>query len=927
MNDKLSFSLTVNGREMTARVAPELSLMHFLREDLGLTGAKNGCNSGHCGTCTVILNGKAVRSCIVKMKMPRVKGAVVETIENLSQNGTLHPLQHAFLEEDAVQCGFCTPGLILAAKVLLDDNPNPSDDEIREALNSNLCRCTGYGSIVKAVHKAAKMISAGIHVVHPSTGTTELDNLIGASVVRKDSLQKVTGETKYADDLYKEGMLIGKVLWSAYPHAEIKDIDTSDAERVPGVALVLTAIDVPGDNRIGIIRRDQPALAEDKVRYIGDPVAVVFADTENAANSALDKIGVDYIPLPGVFSIEEAMSPTAPLVHESGNLCHKAQLDRGDVEQAFAEAAVVIERTYTTPFVEHAFLEPEAGIAYPTEDGGVIIEIGTQCAFDDRAQLADALALPVEKIRVIQIPVGGAFGGKEDIILHFFLALGALRTGRSVKMTLSRSESMRTHPKRHAAKMHYKTAASADGELLAVEAYSQIDTGAYSSLGPDILENMLTFGAGPYYVPHLRLVGEAYFTNNTFAGAMRGFGVPQVTFAMESQMDSMARALELDPFEFRRRNALDIGLSLPSDHILESSVGIKETIDQAKAALDEMIIPSNDDMKIGIGVACGLKNIGFGHGLVEEAGAIVELTEGGSICVRVGISEYGQGSLTAIAQIAAQELNVPYGLVDIVGADTALTPPTGPTTASRQTYLSGNAVIAACRKLKKKIYRFAEQELHLPAESLEIRNGRLNHISSNRTFELGALGTSLKAEERFRAPETTAPFFEKESLTDDKKPVEQRTHWAYSYVTHVAIVGVHENTGDVKVLKFIAAHDVGRAINPKVIEGQILGGVVMGMGYGLSEEFIVDQGINITNTLRKCRLPTIKDQPEIVPIIVEDPEPNGPFGAKGVGEASILPTAAAIANAIYDAVGTRITSLPATKEKVLHAIQEARSSQ
>jgi len=922
MADLVSIRLAVNGQEREARVSPDLSLMRYLRDELRLAGTKNGCAQGHCGTCTVILDGKAMRSCIVKMS--RVDGSHVETIESLTRDGKVHPLQYAFLEEDAVQCGFCTPGMIMAAKALLDANPSPSEEEIRSALEHNLCRCTGYTSIVKAVKRAAQLMASGVRSMDPSVGEVERGEMIGARVVGKGLLSKVTGEAKYGDDLYEEAMLFGKVLWSAHPHAEIIGVRSEAAERMPGVSLVLTAKDVPGVNKIGILRRDQPAIAGDKVRFIGDPVAVVLAETEEIAEQAVQQIQVEYRPLPGVFSPEEAVAPDAPLIHETGNICHQAHIERGDVERAFQEAAVVVERTYTTPFIEHAFMEPESGVARPTDDGGVTIEIGTQCAFDDRAQLAEALALPVEKIRVKQIPMGGAFGGKEDIILHFFLALGTLRSGRPVKMTLSRQESMRTHPKRHASQMRYKTAAGADGRLLAVEAHSAIDTGTYSSLGPDVLENMLTFGAGPYYVPNLRLEAKAYFTNNIPAGAMRGFGVPQVTFAMESQMDAMARALELDPFEFRLLNALEVGLPLAGDHILESSVGIRKTLEAARDALRRASLPSSDK-KLGVGVASGLKNVGFGHGTVEEAGAIVELTEEGSFRVRVGMSDFGQGSLTAMAQIAAQELGVAYSQVEVLGADTALTPFTGPTTASRQTYLSGNAVVAACRQLKKKVLKLAEEELGGPTQELEIKEGKLVHLPSGRRFDLSILHTNLVAEERFRAPQTV-PFSEEPSRWGQEGFASRHTHWAYSYVTHIAIVEVDEDTGEVKVLKFIAAHDVGRAINPNLIEGQIAGGVMMGLGYALSEEFVVKGGANLTNNLRDCRIPTIKDQPEIIPLIVEDPEPTGPFGAKGVGEAACLPSAAAVANAIYDAVGVRITSLPATEEKVLQAIREAGSS-
>ena len=653
---------------------------------------------------------------------------------------------------------------------------------------------------------------------------------IGARLFQKSSLEHVRGETKYGDDYYEEGMLIGKVLWSEYPHAEILHIDTQATAQMPGVALILTANDVPGVNQIGIIVRDQPAIAGDKVRMIGDPVAVVFADTEENARQALGKLKVEYKPLPGVFSPEEAALPDAPLIHAKGNLLHSACLQRGDVDHAFREAAVVVEEIYSSPFIEHAFLEPESGIAIPDADGGVTLKIGTQAAFDDQAQLADALAIPKGMVRVIQIPMGGAFGGKAEILLHFFLALGALRSGRPVKMTLTRAESLRTHPKRHAAKMHYKTAVDREGRLLAVEAHSLLDTGAYASLGVDILENMLTFGAGPYYVPNLRLEAKAYYTNNITGGAMRGFGVPQVAFAMESQMDAMARALRMDPFKIRYLNALEVGLPLASDHILESSVGIKQTIQAVQEKLGELKIEKNGK-KIGIGVASSLKNIGYGHGVFEDAGAIVELTSEGRYLVRVGLSDFGQGALIAMAQIAGQALEANPTSIEVIGADTLTSPPTGPTTASRQTFLTGNAIINACEKLKQKIFAFGEDELRLPASELRLVGDELIHSVSGQRFKLSEIKTQLSAEARYKSIPTIG--FEQELETSFGDPQSRRTHVAYSYATHAAIVEVDEKTGRVKVLTFIAAHDVGRAINPQIIEGQIAGGVMMGIGYAL----------------------------------------------------------------------------------------------
>ncbi len=922
MGDVMAVRLTVNGQEVKADVPEDMSLMRFLREEMGLTGTKNGCASGHCGACTVILNGRAARSCLVKMGSPRLKDAQVETIEGLTKDGSLHPLQEAFIIHRAFQCGYCTPGMIVAAKALLDENPQPTAEEIKAALtrNRNTCRCTGYVNVVKAIQAAAEVIATGKKL--PEAPQVEPGQSVGAFFIRQDAVEKVTGRTKYSGDFVLENTLYGKILWSAHPHAEILGLDPSAAEAMEGVALVLTAKDIPGKNQLGILKRDQPAIADEKVRYIGDPVAGVFAETEEIAQAALEKIVVDYRPLPGVFSPQEAAREDAPLVHEGGNLLHHALIERGDVEAAFEQCAVVFENSYHTPFIEHAFIEPEAGLGIPDEDGGVTIKIGTQCVFDDRTQLSEVLDMPEEKIRVVQLPIGGAFGAKEDILMHQFLALGALKTGRPVKIVFTRQESLRTHPKRHRTWLRFKTGADKDGHVLAVKADIVADTGAYASLGVDVLENMVVFACGPYYVPHVRLEGWAWYTNNVPAGAMRGFGANQVEFALETQMDMMARALKMDPFEFRHLNGLAAGLPTAADHVLEPGVaGIKETIAAAREALEKTHLPESKK-KTGIGVACGVKNIGFGHGFPESAGAIVKLKADGSAQLLVTHHEYGQGALTAQAQLVAAELGVPFQRIEVQTPHTALTPPTGPTTASRQTFMTGNAVVMACRALKEELFSHAAEALEADPAQIALQGDQLIDRATGKQIPLSHLGAEFVAEKRYQAP-STAPLLEGEASHYGKPDFESRpTHWCYAYGTQVAIVEVDAESGQVKVLKVIAAHDVGRALNPPAIEGQIQGGVVMGMGYALSEEFVVEQGLNLTDSLHKCRLPTAAQTPEIVPVIVEVPHPQGPWGAKGLAEAPSLATAPAITNAIYDAVGVRVFSLPAAKEKIRQALEE-----
>jgi aldehyde oxidoreductase len=928
VSDVIDIRLKVNGRDLQAEVPGDLSLMRFLRDRLGLVGAKDGCSNGHCGACTVILNGKATRSCLVRMS--KVDGAQVETIEGLRQNDRLHPIQQAFIERGAVQCGFCTPGMIMTAKALLDVNPHPRPAEIKSALtrNRNMCRCTGYVKIIEAIQDAAERLATGAPFASPMPEGERIDT----TVLARDAAGLVTGSTLFGDDIQMEGMLHGKILWAAYPHAEILSVDSSQAEAMEGVALVITAKDIPGKNQAGIVFRDQPAIASEKVRYIGDSVAAVFAETREIAEAALEKVQVEYRPLPGVFSPEEAAQPGAAIVHAApktplgkGNLMHYAKIERGDVEAAFEQCAVVLEETYTTPFIEHAFLEPESGIAFPTDDGAITVQMGTQCAFDDRTQLSEILDLPEEKIRIVQLPMGGAFGGKEDLILQQYLALGALLSGRPVKMVLTREESLRVHAKRHPAQMRFKTGADREGRVLAIEGDITLDTGVYASLGLDVLENTLVFGAGPYFVPNLKLEGRAWYTNNVLAGAMRGFGVNQVAFALEQQMDAMARALEIDPFEFRTINALDVGLPTAADHVLEEGVpAIKETIDAAREAFLQIQRPSSDNgKKIGVGMACAVKNIGFGHGLPESAGAVLEFDASGYATIRASQHEYGQGARAGLVRLVSDELGLPADRIELIGPDTALTPPTGPTTASRQTFLTGNAAVMACRALKEELFSHAAEALDADPTKLALRVDRIVDTDSGREVPVSELGERFVVERRYTPPHS-APLLEGEASHYGQSDFESRpTHWCYAYNTQVAVVEVDPTTGGVQVLTIISANDVGKIINRQAIEGQIHGGVSMGLGYALTEEFVVEGGINLTNSLHKCRVPTADQMPEIIPVIVEVPHPLGPGGAKGFAEAPSLATAPAIVNAIYDAIGVRITSLPADKKKVRAALQSA----
>ncbi len=907
--------LTVNGEVISACVPHDLSLLRFLRDHLHLMGTKDGCSTGHCGACTVIVNGKAQRACL--LKMGKLAGSTVQTIEGLAEDGRLHPLQEAFIANNAVQCGFCTPGVIMSARALLDTRPNPSEQEIRKTLttNRNLCRCTGYVNIIKAIRDAAPYVAENREF-------PEGVETANATVLRRDAVKLVTGSMQFADDVHSDQIVYGKVRWADHPSAEILNIHTAEAERVPGVLAVLTARDVPGRNVFGLVTLDQPVFAADKVRYIGDAIAVVFAETVEAAEAARDAIRIDYRILPGVFSPSEAAAPDAPKVHEDGNLLKEMRVRRGDVAEAFADCVAIVERDYTTPFIEHAFIEPESGLGIPDADGGITVRIASQAAWDARRELAAILDLPVDKVRVVQLPVGGAFGGKTDVLLERFLALGALKTGRVVKMTLTREESLRVHAKRHASWIHIKVGADASGRILALQDKVLLDAGAYASSSAAVLVAGCVTNTGPYFIPNLELHAQAWYTNNVIGGAMRGFGAPKIAFAVESALDELVRMLRMDPLEFRLINALDVGLPSVVDHVQEPGiVTIKETIRAAQEELRRTIIPQPEGAKrIGVGVACMMKTVGVGKNMPESAGAIIELDAQGLCKVLTGYCEMGQGANPLLAGLVAQELDLPLDHIRVILPDTRLSPSAGPTGGSRQTFIMGNAVINAARDLKDQLSYRAADALGAEPGNIRLIDDRLVDTTTGRELLLSALGERFAVESRYHAPSTDPQPLIIDSQWGTPGFESRRTNWLYDFGTAVSIVEVDTRTGEVRVLKHIAVYDVGKALNPAAIEGQIHGAVAMMMGYALSEEFIVKDGINLTDSLHKCRIPTADQTPEIVSVVLEIPCPDGPYGAKGFSEAPTVNVAPAIINAIYDAIGVRITSLPATKAKVLEGL-------
>lgn len=926
-NTKYRIHFIVNGKDVDIEVDASEMLADVLRERLGLIGTKIGCNEAECGACTVIINGKPILSCTYPAV--RANGKTILTIEGLAKETEegicLHPLQEAFIKHGAVQCGFCIPGQIMTSYALLQENPSPSDEEIRYALKDTLCRCGSYPSIERAIHSAEEAMRTGKSVISPKVDDSiRAQNVIGHSHVRPEALDKVTGKALYTDDLKFPGMLIGVTKRSGVPHGIITKLNVDAARKVPGVVVVLTAEDIPGQINHGLVIQDWPTLVGigQKVRYVGDAIAIVAAETKEAAEEALDKIEVDYQLLPVITSAVQANEPGVEKIHESGNLLKHIKVRKGDIEKGFEESDVIIERTFHTGIVDHAFIEPECSIARVTEDGRIEVYVGSQIPYQDRSQIAAVMNMPEDRIRVKGMMIGGGFGGKEDIMGQIHAALLAWKTKRPVKILYDRHESLVVHPKRHATQITVKMGAKRDGTLVAVKTELYGDTGAYASLGEKVMTRATTHSTGPYTIPHVKADCFAMYTNNPPAGAFRGFGVLQSAFAIETTIDELAETLGIHPVEIRLKNALKVGSVTNTGQLLKDSVGLVECIDKTWAEMQRLggdepfkakIDPQSPNLVRAWGLAVAFKNTGLGGGAPDKAGAEVELYPDGVVEVRTSSAELGQGLVTVLQLIAAEELGLKTKDVKVYLSDTDKTPDGGPTTASRQTYVTGNAVKGAATALRDAITSVLAEHFDIAPDKIKYIEGLAQVGEQNVTFgEIAHLmqheGKSLIASYEYWAPKTM-PLGEGGDM-----------HFVYSYAAQAAEVEVNSITGEVKVLHVISANDVGTAINPLGLKGQVEGGVVMGLGNALTERFIVKDGYVITDRLAKYRIPSIAVTPEITSIIVEHPAGEGPFGAKGVGEVVSIPTTPAITNAIYNAVGIRVRSLPVDQELIASEI-------
>lgn len=936
----ITLNFKVNGSPVSVEIEPNEYLAYVLRYKLGLTGTKIGCDEAECGACTVLVNGTSVDSCIYPAL--KAQGAEVLTIEGLAGTwkggAELHPLQSQFIQQGALQCGFCTPGILMQSKALLDENLCPTDEDIKVALKDTYCRCGCYVSIMNAIKHAAQELAEPdkqheFEIPNLPQVKTPL-NVIGKPLPRPDAAAKVTGQAKYTDDYTFPGMLYGATLRAAHPHANILRIDTARARVLPGVHAVLTSADVPGAKNHGLVYNDWPVLCYEKVRYEGDAVAIVAAESPEIARRALDLIEVDYAPLPVVDNPVDALKPETIVVNDGsghGNLLKHIHVEKGDVEQGFAEADVIVENEYHSPFYEQAFLEPECALGRVLDDGRIEIIVGSQIPYDDRRQVAAALDVPDAQVRIRGALIGGGFGGKEDIAAQIHVALLARATGRPVKMLYSRHESLIFHPKRHATIIRVKTGAKKDGTLVASQATIYGDSGAYASLGDKVMTRAATHAAGPYTVPNVKIDCFAMYTNNPPAGAFRGFGVTQSCFAVESNMDELAHRLGLDPFALRRQNGLTVGTTTSTGQMVRESAGLLECIRQVEVQVRRdpsytsplspaqgIIRPSefqNQKAKIRAwGFACAYKNTGLGGGAADKSAAEVEVFEDGTAEIRTSAAEIGQGLPTVLAMITAEELGLPYENVRVLLSDTDLTPDGGPTTASRQTFVTGNAARYAAKGMREILAQTASEHLDAAPQQLVFKDGYVRQNGHQLAF----------AEVVKRAQSENRPTrYLHEYLAPATKPLgaEGDMHFGFSYAAQAALVEVDLNTGEVHVLKIVTATDIGRALNPLALQGQVEGGIMMCLGNALTEEYIVERGKVWTDVLAKYKMPSIKHTPEIVSFLVEDEIASGPFGAKGVGEISSIPTTPAITNAIYNAVEVRVQRLPVDQDALLLAMR------
>jgi xanthine dehydrogenase molybdenum-binding subunit len=929
--DLLRFKL--NGSAVAASETQGLSLLDLLRDRLGIVSPKDGCQPlGQCGCCTVLVDGKPRLSCTMKAEL--VAGRSVTTLEGLPEE-TRCEIADCFVEAGGVQCGFCIPGIALRAHALVERNGRPSREEIAADLRAHLCRCTGYTKIIDAIERLAEVRRLGpadgvrsdiLLEGEPAAADPREEAGVGACLPRYRGADCVLGAHRYIDDIAIPGMLIGALRFSDHPRALVRRIDTSAAKALDGVIRVVTWRDVPGDRFVGLITPDWPVfIAEgEETRCVGDVLAAVAAVDEQTARRAVELIEVEYEVRAPVTDPREALRPDAPKVHPGGNLLSRSALARGDVDAALATSAHVVEGVWQTQRIEHMYLEPEAAIAIPVpcDDAGRVhpvrpwrrligdlpLEAGNgrpsaplglhlltqgQGIFDDRRQCCKVLGWPPERMSVELVSNGGAFGGKEDMSVQAQTALLATCTGRPVKTVLNRKESLRLHPKRHPVRSQLTMGCDANGRITALRARIIGDKGAYASVGAKVLERAAGHAAGPYRIPSVDIEALAVYTHNPPCGAMRGFGANQSAFAVEGCLDMLAEKVGIDGWEIRSRNILEPGDAFCTGQRLTKPFGLRRTLEAVKEAYRGAKYA---------GIACGIKNVGIGNGLPEVGRASLAVEADGSITIRTGHTEMGQGLFTVAIQSAVQETGLPAELFHAT-ADSVDPLDSGQTTGSRGTVMTCHAVIDACRKLNSDLRPLLEQAGG---------NGRGGHPAP------AAIRRALRqlAGRRYPGQWTCYPTDKFGADVPDPK-----THLTYGFATQVVILDDHG-----RLKKVVAAHDVGRAINPLLLEGQIEGSIHMGLGYALTEEFVVEGGRLVTEDVKSCGVLRAHHMPPVEVILVEEPDPDCPYGARGVGEIGLVPTAPAVAAALYSYDRVRRTTLPMKDSPAARAILGPRSS-
>ncbi len=846
------YSFTVNGKSVETE--KEVSLLRFLRDDLKLKSIKDGCSQGACGTCTIIIDGKATRACVMTTK--RAQGMNIVSVEGLSEEEK-EIFVYAFGSKGAVQCGFCIPGMVMSGKALIDKNPNPTEADIKEAIKGNICRCTGYKKIIEAIDLAAQ-IKRGDRQIDKELEKGDKFG-VGSNAFRIDVREKVLGYGEYVDDVEMEDMLHVSAVRTKYPRARILDIDFSEALKLEGVVAVYTAEDVP-NNKVGHIQQDWDVMiAKGEVtRFVGDALCLVVAKSEEILKKAKTLVKVEYEVLEPIRNITEAMAEDAPKIHPSGNLCQSRHVRRGDAKTALKNSKYTVTETFDTPFTEHAFLEPECAIAFPYKDG-VKIYSTDQSVFDTRKEVSIMFGWDPEKVVVENKLVGGGFGGKEDVTTQHIAALCAYKLKRAVKAKFSRDESLAFHPKRHAMHGTFTLGCDENGIFTGLDCDIYFDTGAYASLCGPVLERACTHAVGPYCYQNHDIRGYGYYTNNPPAGAFRGFGVCQSEFALESMIDLLAEKVGISPWEIRYRNAIEPEKVLPNGQIADCSTALKETLEAVK--------PYYDKYYPNVGIACAMKNAGVGVGLPDTGRARLKINDG-KVEIYCGASDIGQGCSTVFIQMVAETLGLSRSKIKNMGSNSELDPDSGTTSGSRQTLISGEAV----RRV-----------------SLEVKAA------------LDEVGGDL---DKLNGREFYAEYFEPTDKLGADVPF-PKSHVAYAYATHLVVLDE-----DGKVSKVVAAHDSGKVVNPISIQGQIEGGVLMSLGYAFTEDFKL-QDCMVKSKYGTLGLMRATDIPDIQAIYVEKKELLGvAYGSKGIGEIATIPTAPAAQNAYYKRDGKLRPKLP-----------------